>query len=178
MVPCQSNLKSGILIRKQEFARLQLKRTSSHFFSTTNYSHRQDGQMLCGKTRLCSTTGTRTKIIVLHKLVGDALRHSFWGKASQESERGNITDDGSLDLAGSGINATGAMAILNIGSFDTYVRKVYYFFFFSGASIYQFLIRSSLTNLAVQASPTMMILETSIGTLASTSTTLRPPLTC
>ena len=130
MVPCQSNLiKSGILIRKQEFARLQLKRTSLHFFSTTNYSHRLDGQMLCGKTRLYSTTGTGTKIIVLHKLVGDALKHSFWGKASQDSERGNITDDGSLDLAGSGINATGAMAILNIGSFDTYVRKVLYFFF-------------------------------------------------
>ena len=49
---------------------------------------------------------------------------SFWGKADKESERGNITDDGTLDLAGSGINATGAMAILNIGSFDTYVRKV------------------------------------------------------
>ena len=116
------------------------------------------------------------KLFLIHKLVGDALRYSFWGKASQESERGNITDDGSLDLAGSGINATGAMAILNIGSFDTYVRKVFYFFHWS--HIYQFLIRSSLTNLAVQASPTMMILETSIGTLASTSTTLRPPLTC
>lgn len=49
---------------------------------------------------------------------------SFWGKAAKESERGNITDDGTLDLAGSGIDATGAMAILNIGSFDTYVRKV------------------------------------------------------
>ena len=68
------------------------------------------------------------KLFLIHKLVGDALRYSFWGKASQESERGNITDDGSLDLAGSGINATGAMAILNIGSFDTYVRKVFYFF--------------------------------------------------
>ena len=74
------------------------------------------------------------KLFLIHKLVGDALRYSFWGKASQESERGNITDDGSLDLAGSGINATGAMAILNIGSFDTYVRKVFYFFFI-GASI-------------------------------------------
>ena len=49
---------------------------------------------------------------------------SFWGKADKESERGNITDDGTLDLAGSGINATDAMAVLNIGSFDTYVRKV------------------------------------------------------
>ena len=90
--------------------------------------------MLCGKTRLYSTTGTETKIIVLHKLVGDALKHSFWGKASQDSERGNITDDGSLNLAGSGINATGAMAILNIGSFDTYVRKVLYFFSVEPAS--------------------------------------------
>ena len=53
-----------------------------------------------------------------------AFNNSFWGKCDQNSERGNITDDGTLGLSSSGINATGAMAILNIGSFNTYVRQV------------------------------------------------------
>jgi len=52
------------------------------------------------------------------------FNNSFWGKCDTRSEYGNITDDGSLGLATSGINATGAMAILNIGSFNTYVRPV------------------------------------------------------
>ncbi|CAL4158370.1 unnamed protein product, partial [Meganyctiphanes norvegica] len=50
----------------------------------------------------------------------------YWGHCSQDSEPGNITDDGTADLASSGIDATGAMAILNIGSFNTYVRPVLY----------------------------------------------------
>lgn len=52
------------------------------------------------------------------------FNNSFWGKCDEASEFGNIVDDGSQGLAESGINATGAMAILNIGSFNTYVREV------------------------------------------------------
>jgi len=53
-----------------------------------------------------------------------AFNHSFWGKCDNMSEYGYIIDDGSLGLSSSGINATGAMAILNIGSHDTFVRPV------------------------------------------------------
>lgn len=35
-----------------------------------------------------------------------------------------MVDDGSKDLAGSGLNATGAMAVLNIGSFNTFTAIV------------------------------------------------------
>lgn len=35
-----------------------------------------------------------------------------------------MIDDGSKNLAGSGLNATGAMAILNVGSFDTFTAQV------------------------------------------------------
>merc|ERR1719348_2727845 len=52
------------------------------------------------------------------------FNNSFWGKCGKSSEYGTIVDDGSLGLSSSGINATGAMAILNIGSFNTYVRPV------------------------------------------------------
>ena len=52
------------------------------------------------------------------------FNNSFWGKCDETSEFGNIIDDGSQGLAESGINATGAMAVLNIGSFDTFVRPV------------------------------------------------------
>jgi len=52
------------------------------------------------------------------------FNNSFWGKCDSTSEYGSIVDDGSLGLSSSGINATGAMAILNIGSFNTYVRPV------------------------------------------------------
>merc|ERR1719348_302416 len=52
------------------------------------------------------------------------FNNSFWGKVDKSLEYGVIVDDGRLGLASSGINATGAMAILNIGSFNTYVRPV------------------------------------------------------
>ena len=35
-----------------------------------------------------------------------------------------MIDDGSKDLAGSGLDVTGAMAILNIGSFNTFTARV------------------------------------------------------
>jgi hypothetical protein len=35
-----------------------------------------------------------------------------------------MIDNGDHDLAGSGINATDAMAILNIGSFNTFVARI------------------------------------------------------
>ncbi|CAL4158267.1 unnamed protein product, partial [Meganyctiphanes norvegica] len=49
-----------------------------------------------------------------------------WGHCDETSEYGYIIDNGEADLAASGINATGAMAILNIGSFNTYARPVVY----------------------------------------------------
>ena len=49
---------------------------------------------------------------------------SYWAKSSKISTRGVMVDDGSKDLAGSGLNATGAMAILNIGSFNTFTALV------------------------------------------------------
>ena len=49
---------------------------------------------------------------------------SYWAKSSKLSTRGVMVDDGSKNLAGSGLNATGAMAVLNIGSFDTFTAIV------------------------------------------------------
>jgi len=50
--------------------------------------------------------------------------NKYWGKSSKNSTRGTMIDDGEQDLAGSGLNATGAMAILNIGSFNTFTAIV------------------------------------------------------
>ncbi|CAL4158368.1 unnamed protein product [Meganyctiphanes norvegica] len=52
------------------------------------------------------------------------FNNSYWGKAGKESSYGNIFDDGQAGLAESGIDATGTMAILNIGSWMTYVKEV------------------------------------------------------
>ena len=49
---------------------------------------------------------------------------SYWAKSALTSTPAEMIDDGSKDLAGSGLNATGAMAILNIGSFDTFTAVV------------------------------------------------------
>ena len=45
---------------------------------------------------------------------------SYWAKSSKESTRGVMVDNGLKNLAGSGLNATGAVAILNVGSFNTF----------------------------------------------------------
>ena len=50
------------------------------------------------------------------------FNNSFWGKFDASSSRGEVVDAGGL--AESGINATGTMAILNIGSFQTFVSRV------------------------------------------------------
>lgn len=52
------------------------------------------------------------------------FNNSYWGKSAMTSTRDKMVDNGDKDLAGSGINATDAMAILNIGSFNTFVAKV------------------------------------------------------
>lgn len=49
---------------------------------------------------------------------------SYWAKSSKQSTRGVMVDNGSKNLAGSGLNATGAMAVLNIGSFNTFTAIV------------------------------------------------------
>lgn len=49
---------------------------------------------------------------------------SYWAKSSKLSTRGVMVDNGSKNLAGSGLNATGAMAVLNIGSFNTFTSIV------------------------------------------------------
>ena len=48
----------------------------------------------------------------------------YWGKSSRSSKRGLMIDGGKHKLAESGINATGAMAVLNVGSFCTFTREV------------------------------------------------------
>ena len=50
------------------------------------------------------------------------FNNTFWGKFDESSSRGEVVDAGGL--AESGINATGTMAILNIGSFVTFVSRV------------------------------------------------------
>lgn len=52
------------------------------------------------------------------------FNNSYWGKSALSSTPSKMIDNGVKNLAGSGVNATGAMAILNIGSFNTYVAKV------------------------------------------------------
>jgi len=58
------------------------------------------------------------------------FENKYWGKFSKSSaynhktNYGLVVDNGKADLAASGINATGAMAILNIGSWMTYVSPV------------------------------------------------------
>ena len=52
------------------------------------------------------------------------FNNSFWGKSALTSTPSKMIDNGDHDLAGSGINATNSMAILNIGSFNTFVAKV------------------------------------------------------
>ena len=49
---------------------------------------------------------------------------SYWGKSDGASTRDTMVDNGEAGLATSGINATGAMAILNIGRFNTFVGEV------------------------------------------------------
>ena len=50
--------------------------------------------------------------------------NKYWGKSANSSMRGTMVDNGEQDLAGSGLNAAGAMAILNIGSFNTFTAIV------------------------------------------------------
>ena len=52
--------------------------------------------------------------------------NALWSdkKSDKSSKRGKMVDSGQKDLAGSGINAEGAMAILNIGSFNTFTAAV------------------------------------------------------
>ncbi|CAL4122148.1 unnamed protein product, partial [Meganyctiphanes norvegica] len=52
------------------------------------------------------------------------FNNTHWGKFNENSSYGHVIDDGQLGLAKSGVNATATMAILNIGSFITYVRPV------------------------------------------------------
>ena len=50
--------------------------------------------------------------------------NKHWAKATAKLNRGTITDDGTMDLAGSGLDATGAIAVLNIGSYNTFTSTV------------------------------------------------------
>ena len=52
------------------------------------------------------------------------FNNSFWAKSALNSTPSTMTDNGKKNLAASGIDATGALAVLNIGSFNTFVAKV------------------------------------------------------
>ena len=48
----------------------------------------------------------------------------YWAHSSTSSTRGLMIDGGKHKLADSGLDATDAMAVLNVGSFNTFTRKV------------------------------------------------------
>ena len=53
--------------------------------------------------------------------------NDYWGKSDKTSERGKMIDakvDGVSPLADTGIDMKGAMAVLNVGSFNTFVKPV------------------------------------------------------
>jgi len=52
------------------------------------------------------------------------FNNTFWAKSDITSTRGTMVDNGSADLAASGLNMTGAMAVLNIGSYNTFAKQV------------------------------------------------------
>jgi len=52
------------------------------------------------------------------------FNNKYWGHSDRKSTRGKMIDNGHAGLASSGIDATGAMAILNIGSYNTFVAEV------------------------------------------------------
>lgn len=52
--------------------------------------------------------------------------NEYWAKSSSSSKPGKMVDSGEKEknLAGSGLDVTGAIAILNIGSFNTFTKVV------------------------------------------------------
>ena len=50
--------------------------------------------------------------------------NKYWAHSSTKSTRGLMIDSGQHKLAESGLDATGAMAVLNVGSFCTFTKKV------------------------------------------------------
>jgi hypothetical protein len=62
------------------------------------------------------------------------FQNQYWAHSHEDSTRGTassntsgvatMVDDGSAGLAASGLNMTGAMAVLNVGSFNTFVKEV------------------------------------------------------
>jgi len=52
------------------------------------------------------------------------FNNSYWGHSDKTSTRGKMVDNGHADLAASGLNATGSMAVLNIGSYNTFNAEV------------------------------------------------------
>ena len=79
---------------------------------------------ICQFSCCCTADATRTKsaVKIIWKLPNSRIRpspvdHQYW-RPCPNSERGTIVDDG---LAEANLDFTGAMAILNIGSWETYV---------------------------------------------------------
>ena len=52
------------------------------------------------------------------------FKNDYWGHSTENATRGIMIDDGQAGLAASGLNMTGAMAVLNVGSFNTFVKEV------------------------------------------------------
>ena len=52
------------------------------------------------------------------------FNNTYWAHSASSSVRGKMVDDGVAGLALSGLNMTGAMAVLNVGSFNTFVKPV------------------------------------------------------
>ena len=53
--------------------------------------------------------------------------NDYWGQSATTSERGKMVDksfDGISPLANSGLDMTDAMAILNVGGYNTFVKPV------------------------------------------------------
>ena len=52
------------------------------------------------------------------------FNNTYWAHSDANSTRGRMIDDGSAGLAATGLNITGAMAVLNVGSYNTFVKQV------------------------------------------------------
>ena len=52
------------------------------------------------------------------------FQNDYWAHSADHATRGVMIDNGHAGLAASGLNMTGAMAVLNVGSFNTFVKEV------------------------------------------------------
>ena len=82
-----------------------------------------------------------------------------------ESGKGVMNDNGTQNLAKSGLNVTGAMALLNIGSWETYTGRVDYHS--TGSNTFSYSVRARPKNIAFGPSNCRYYLEDKLEFLDS-----------